>query len=165
MILAIDPGSTGCLVLMMEGGGYVDHIHMPTIKVGTKTRVNGAAIAGWLRETGGIHHAYIEQVQAMPGQGVSSMFTFGHAAGLVEGVVTGAGIPLTLVTPQTWKKHAGLIGSDKDAARSRAVQLYPGIRALDAKGKGQALADALLIGRYGLSLAGSGSITEQEDEK
>ena len=156
MILAIDPGSTGCLALLSEQGGYLEHLHMPTIKVGSKTRVNGAAIKGWLDDECRtkercITHAFIEQVQAMPGQGVSSMFTFGHAAGLVEGVITGAGIPLTLVTPQAWKKHAGLIGSDKDAARSRAVQLFPGVRDLDKKAKGQALADAMLIGLYGIA--------------
>lgn len=158
MILAIDPGSSGCLALMSIDGRYIGHLHMPTIKVGSKTRVNGAAVMGWLSPRlyeFQISHAYLEQVQAMPGQGVSSMFTFGHAAGLVEGVITGAGIPLTLVTPQAWKKHAGLIGSDKDAARSRAVQLFPGIRDLDLKAKGQALADALLIGRYGLSKGGA----------
>ena len=154
MILAIDPGSTGCLVILGPDGSYASHLHMPTIKVGKKNRVNGAAIIGWLSPLAfNIEHAYLEKVQAMPGQGVSSMFTFGHAAGLVEGVVTGAGIPLTLVTPQAWKKHAGLIGTEKDAARSRAVQLYPGIRDLDFKGKGQALADALLIGRYGLQIS------------
>lgn len=62
----------------------------------------------------------------------------------------GAGIPLTLVTPQAWKRGAGLIGKDKDAARSRAVQLYPGLRVLDFKGKGGAVADAILIGLHGL---------------
>src|SRR5690606_14340133 len=91
------------------------------------------------------------QVGAMPGQGVSSMFTFGHAAGVVEGLIQGLGIPYTLVTPQAWKRRAGLIGSDKDAARSRAIQLYPGVRVLDLKEKGQAVADAMLIARYGLN--------------
>ena len=161
-IAAIDPGSTGALVVMTDDGSYIDHLIMPTIKIGTKSRVNGAAVAAWLREHGPIH-AYLEKVGAMPGggqrtMGASSAFTFGHAAGLVEGIITGAGIPLTLVSPQSWKKHAGLIGSDKDAARSRAVQLFPGLRVLDLKAKGQAVADALLIGRFGLSLACSGSI-------
>lgn len=164
MIIGIDPGCSGALALLFDDGEIVDTLLMPTIKVGTKSRVNGAAIAAWLRdakERSGVRgiHAYLEQVGAMPGQGVSSMFTFGHAAGLVEGVVTGAGIPLTLVTPQAWKKKAGLIGQDKDAARSRAIQLYPGCRLLDLKGKGQALADAILIARHGIWLAGSGSVS------
>ncbi|KTH39046.1 crossover junction endodeoxyribonuclease RuvC [Enterobacter hormaechei] len=148
-VLGIDPGCSGALVLVTEQGDYIDHLAMPTIKVGTKSRVNGAAVAAWVRQYG-ITHAYLEQVGAMPGQGTASMFTFGHAAGVAEGILQGLNIPYTLVTPQAWKKSAGLIGSDKDAARSRAIQLYPELRALDAKAKGQAIADALLIARFGI---------------
>lgn len=160
IVIGIDPGCSGALVALHSDGSYLAHLDMPTIKVGTKSRVNGAAVSAFLHGLLAEHaldglHCYLEQVGAMPGQGVSSMFTFGHAAGLVEGVVTGAGIPLDLVTPQAWKKSAGLIGKDKDAARSRAVQLYPGLRVLDLKGKGQAVADALLIARYGAGLSGS----------
>ncbi|MGX4910989.1 crossover junction endodeoxyribonuclease RuvC [Enterobacter chengduensis] len=150
-ILGIDPGCSGALVLVTEQGGYIDHLPMPTIKVGTKSRVNGAAVAAWVRQYG-ITHAYLEQVGAMPGQGTASMFTFGHAAGVAEGILQGLNIPYTLVTPQSWKKSAGIIGSDKDAARSRAIQLYPELRALDAKAKGQAIADALLIARFGIGV-------------
>ncbi|HFT7639836.1 crossover junction endodeoxyribonuclease RuvC [Citrobacter freundii] len=150
-VLGIDPGCSGALVLVTEQGGYIDHLPMPTIKVGTKSRVNGAAVAAWIRQYG-ISHAYLEQVGAMPGQGTASMFTFGHAAGVAEGILQGLNIPYTLVTPQSWKKSAGLIGSDKDAARSRAIQLYPELRALDAKAKGQAIADALLIARHGIGI-------------
>jgi len=150
-VLGIDPGCSGALVLVTEQGVYIDHLAMPTIKVGTKSRVNGAAVAAWVRQYG-ITHAYLEQVGAMPGQGTASMFTFGHAAGVAEGILQGLNIPYTLVTPQAWKKSAGLIGSDKDAARSRAIQLYPELRALDAKAKGQAIADALLIARFGIGV-------------
>ena len=150
-VLGIDPGCSGALVLVTEQGGYIDHLAMPTIKVGTKSRVNGAAVAAWRRQYG-ITHAYLEQVGAMPGQGTASMFTFGHATGVAEGILQGLNIPYTLVTPQAWKKSAGLIGSDKDAARSRAIQLYPELRALDAKAKGQAIADALLIARFGIGV-------------
>ena len=148
MYLGIDPGCSGAVVLIGAGGEYVDHMAMPTIKVGTKSRVNGAALAAWIRQHG-VSHAWLEQVGAMPGQGTASMFTFGHAAGVAEGILQGLNIPYTLVTPQAWKKSAGLIGSDKDAARSRAIQLYPELRALDAKAKGQAISDALLIARHG----------------
>lgn len=150
-VLGIDPGCSGALVLITSSGGYVAHLAMPTIKVGTKSRVNGAAIAAWLRDYD-ISHAFLEQVGAMPGQGTASMFTFGHAAGVAEGILQGLNIPYTLVTPQAWKKSVGLIGSDKDAARSRAIQLYPALRALDAKAKGQAIADALLIARHGIGI-------------
>ncbi|EBE7962654.1 crossover junction endodeoxyribonuclease RuvC [Salmonella enterica] len=151
VVLGIDPGCSGALVLVTGQGGYIDHLAMPTIKVGTKSRVNGAAVAAWIRQYG-VNHAYLEQVGAMPGQGTASMFTFGHAAGVAEGILQGLNIPYTLVTPQAWKKSAGLIGSEKDAARSRAIQLYPGLRALDAKAKGQAIADALLIARHGVGI-------------
>ncbi|MNZ47731.1 hypothetical protein D3C78_654560 [compost metagenome] len=158
MIIGIDPGVTGSLVLLNDDGSYVDHLLMPVVKKGKSSRVNGAAVAGWLAGKG-VTHAYLESVQSMPKQGVASVFTFGHAAGLIEGVMTGALIPITLVLPTAWKKSAGLIGTDKDAARSRAVQLYPHIRELDLKGKGQALADSILIARHGLSLASSGSVS------
>lgn len=169
MIIGVDPGGTGALVALQNDGSIIETLPMPTIKIGTKTRINGAAIAAWLadviQESKSLCHAYLEQVNAMPSgppgrkraMGVGSAFTFGHAAGLVEGVLTGAGIPITLVTPQAWKKSAGLIGSDKDAARSRAIQLYPTCRILDLKGKGQAVADALLIARFGISRDFGGS--------
>jgi crossover junction endodeoxyribonuclease RuvC len=151
IIIGIDPGCTGSIVLLAQDGGYIAGHPMPVVKNGKSSRVNGAAVSAILRGHD-IKHVFIESVHAMPKQGVSSVFTFGHAAGLVEGVVTGLGHALTLVTPQAWKKSAGLIGTDKDAARSRAIQLYPGLRTLDLKGKGQALADAILIARHGIGL-------------
>ncbi|MGE6468892.1 hypothetical protein [Serratia proteamaculans] len=151
VIIGIDPGCSGAIVVLDDCGVYQDSICMPTVKVGIKSRVNGAAIASFLRSFDLTEsQAFLEQVGAMPGQGVSSMFTFGHAAGVVEGILQGLFIPYSLVTPQAWKKTAGLIGSDKDAARSRAIQLYPSLRILDQKAKGQAVADALLIARHGI---------------
>lgn len=148
MIIGIDPGCSGAIVITTDGGGYVNHLEMPTVKNGKSSRVNGAAVAAFLKQWP-TAHVFIEKVGAMPKQGVTSMFTFGHACGTVEGIVAGIGMPCTFVTPQAWKKSAGLIGSDKDAARSRAIQLYPGLRILDQIGKGQAVADALLIARHG----------------
>lgn len=157
IIIGIDPGCSGAIVMLTVDGKYLAHIDMPTSVIGSKNRVNAAAIRGFIKgvlESLPFHHstmchAFIEQVGAMPKQGVSSMFTFGDPCGAVRGVIAGMGIPITFITPQAWKKSAGLIGSDKDAARSRAIQLYPELRALDAKSKGQALADALLIARHG----------------
>lgn len=150
MIVAIDPGLSGCIAVLASNGDLQAFMHMPVIKVGSSNRVNGAAVQAFLAEHK-LRHCYVEKVASMPKQGVASTFNFGHAAGLVEGVIAGAGIPLTLVTPQRWKKHAGLMGKDKDASRARCVQLYPSCREFDLKTKGQALADAVLIGRYGLS--------------
>jgi len=158
MIVGIDPGLSGCIVLLSPNNTYIGHLHMPTMKLGSKNRVNGAAVAAFLREQP-LQHAYLEQVGAMPGggerkMGAASAFSFGHGAGVVEGLLQGLGIPYTLVPPPTWKKRAALQGQDKDAARCRAIQLYPGVRDLDLKGKGQALADAMLIARFGAEVGG-----------
>lgn len=153
MRIGIDPGSVGALVLL-DGGEPLEWLHMPVMAVGKGTRVNAPALSAWLTDrmlqSGFRLHAYMEQVGAMPGQGVTSMFAFGHAVGTVTGVLGALGIPCTYVTPQTWKKRAGLIkGAEKDAARSRAIQLWPKWRDLDTKAKGQALADAALIAKFG----------------
>ena len=151
-IIGIDPGATGAIVLL-ENGQPVEWMAMPVMKVGTATRVNGSCLAELLYtyspSFSPVDHVYVEQVHAMPGQGVSSMFNFGHSCGTVMGVLAASAIPHTLVTPQAWKKAAGLIGQDKDAARSRAIQLWPKWRELDKKGKGQALADAALLAIFG----------------
>lgn len=148
--IGIDPGCSGAIVILDAQGTPIEWGPMPVLKVGSNTRVNAAALASMLADYDA-GHAFVEQVGAMPGQGVTSMFSFGHAAGVVMGVLGALAITTTLVTPQTWKKRAGLIGTDKDAARSRAIQLWPHWRDLDKKGKGQALADAALIARHGAS--------------
>lgn len=145
--IGIDPGGSGAIVVL-EGGNPVAWLHMPLIKVGTNTRVNGAAIAFFLSPFKKAP-VFLELVHIMPKQGASSAFTFGHSAGVVQGLVQGLGHPLTMVTPQKWKKAAGLIGTEKDRARSTAILLWPEWRELDAKVKGGALADAALIGRFG----------------
>ena len=134
--------------MVLEGGDPVSWINMPLIKVGTNTRVNGAQLASFLAPYKGAP-VFLELVHIMPKQGASSAFTFGHSAGVVQGLVQGLGHPLTMVTPQKWKKAAGLIGTEKDRARSTAILLWPHWRELDAKVKGGALADAALIGRFG----------------
>ncbi len=149
--IGIDPGATGAIVIMDDQFRLVEWAPMPVMKVGSATRVNGAEVTSILLGYDFVHcSAYLEQVGARPGQGVSSMFNFGHSAGTVAGVLAAMNIPVTLVTPQVWKKRAGIAaGSDKDAARSRAIQLWPAWRDLALKGKGQALADAALIARFG----------------
>lgn len=146
-IIGIDPGISGAIVLL-EANEPIEWAAMPAMTVGKANRVNASALADFLAACKP-DHVYVEQVGAMPGQGVSSMFNFGHSCGTVMGVLGAVGIPHTMVTPQFWKKAAGLIGTDKDAARARAIQLWPKWRELDKKGAGQALADAALIARYG----------------
>jgi len=150
--IGIDPGISGAIVVLREEGHRrflpVAFLRMPAVKVGKSSRVDCPAVARFLSPYG-ICPAYIENVHAMPGQGSVSMFTFGHAAGAVAGVVGALMLPLTLVTPQGWKKRADLIGTDKDASRSRAIQLWPDWAVLSKKGAGQAFADAALIAAFG----------------
>ena len=148
LIIGIDPGASGAIV-MLEDDQPIEWMAMPTMKVGAATRVNAAELSYFLDQGRHVDHVYIEAVHAMPKQGVTSMFNFGHSCGVIMGVLGVYDYPHTLVTPQKWKKAAGLIGTDKDAARARAIQLWPTWRDLDKKGKGQALADAALIARYG----------------
>lgn len=146
-LVGIDPGASGALVLL-EHGDPIEWTLMPTVRINTTTRVNASAVSKWLEDSGA-EHVYIEQVGAMPGQGVSSMFNFGHSVGTIMGVVGALMIPHTLVAPQSWKSNAGLLGTVKDASRARALQIWPTWRDLDKKSAGQALADAALIGMYG----------------
>ena len=147
IVIGIDPGIGGAIVVLQDGDP-VEWTRMPTVQEGKAKRVDCAEVAKFLQYFDeGV--AYIERVHAMPGQGVSSMFSFGHAVGSIMGVVATLGIPMTTVTPQAWKRSAGLIGADKDAARSRARQIWPMWDALGKKGEGQALADAALIARFG----------------
>ena len=146
-VIGIDPGVSGAVVLL-ENNVPIEWMVMPTVKQGSTTRVNASALAEFLIENP-CEHALVEMVGAMPKQGVTSMFNFGHSCGVLNGVLSALLIPHTMVTPQTWKKRAGLIGTDKDAARSRGLQLWPMWLDLNQTGKGQALADAALIARYG----------------
>ena len=101
--IGIDPGSSGALVVL-EDAKPVAWLNMPLIKIGTNTRVNAAHIADFLAPHKGAP-VFIELVHIMPKQGAGSAFTFGHAAGVVQGLVQGAGHPLTMVTPQKWKNY------------------------------------------------------------
>jgi len=145
-IIGIDPGASGAIVLL-EHNEPIEWAEMPVMKVGSTTRVNASALADFIASCEP-SHVFVESVHSMPKQGVASSFNFGHSTGTVMGVLGALEIPHTLVTPQAWKKAAGLIGTEKDAARTRAIQLWPQWRELDKKGSGQALADAALIARF-----------------
>jgi crossover junction endodeoxyribonuclease RuvC len=151
IICGIDPGASGAVVVYSTEHDEFCYTLMPTMEVGKATRVNGSAVAGFLKQFQ-ITAVFLEKVGSMPKQGVTSVFNFGHSTGVVDGVCSALGLPITLVTPQAWKKHAGLIGTEKDASRSRCVQLYPSVVDLHKKGKGQAIADALLIAKYGAAM-------------
>jgi crossover junction endodeoxyribonuclease RuvC len=150
-LIGIDPGASGAIVVL-ENGEPIEWMLMPTMKVGSTTKVNAAALSYFIMcntEHNDGTVTRVEHVHAMPKQGVSSSFNFGHSCGVIEGVLGAREISIELVTPQKWKKAAGLIGTEKDAARVKAIQLWPSWRELDKKGAGQAYADAALIARYG----------------
>ena len=149
--IGIDPGLSGAIVVL-ENDLPTEWYRMPTMKTGSANRVNASALASIIRRT--IYddeetRAYVELVSSMPGQGVASMFSFGHSAGVIQGVLGAYRLPVKMVTPQSWKKRAGLIGKDKEASRTLAIQMWPEWRDLDKKGVGQAYADAAFIALYG----------------
>lgn len=149
--IGIDPGLSGAIVFL-QGNSPVEWHRMPTMKTGSANRVNASALAAIIRPYLYLDkpvHAYVELVSSMPGQGVASMFSFGHSAGVLQGVLGAFEIPVTMVTPGNWKKRAGLVGQDKDASRTLAIQMWPSWRELDKKGTGQAYADAAFIALYG----------------
>lgn len=158
-ILGVDIGLTGGLALL-DGETFIVE-PMPVMRKEGKTfvkmQVNAAAFSQFLREWNkqpvppsmkwGVQRAYVERVATMPKQGVAGQGSLMHSFGVIEGVLAALGIPMVLVSSQEWKKYHGLLGSDKDAARTLAQRLYP---TLDlSKKKDIGLADALLIARYG----------------
>ncbi len=151
--IGIDPGATGALAVLADG--KVDTvIDMPVSarKAGGQ-QINAAELGALLRGVGVKHHGadllmVLEQVSAMPGQGVSSMFRFGESVGVIRGALGALRLPLLCVSPQVWKRHHGLIGADKDVARTRAIELFPEVSGLLARKKDIGRADALLIAAW-----------------
>ena len=153
-IIGIDPGLTGAVAILPDGLFF----DTPTasVKKGSSKKVYLVAeMASFIRSFGDSSdphsHVYIEDVHAMPGQGVSSTFNFGRGFGLWEGIVAALGIPYTLITPQRWQKVmlTGLPGKDKGASRVRAGQLFPQLAGQLNRVKDHGRADALLIAEYG----------------
>jgi crossover junction endodeoxyribonuclease RuvC len=152
LTFGIDPGLSGAVAVLADGE-FRDVFDMPTVGRGAKGRqtVNAVSLAAALREhvsaePGASVLAVLEEVSAMPGQGVTSMFRFGQSVGAVEGVLAALRMPLVRVRPQEWKKHAGLSGTAKDVARGLAIDLYPAAPLYRVRDGGRA--DALLLARW-----------------
>ena len=150
--IGIDPGQTGAIAVM-EKGLVVQVVDMPVMARthGKGQQVDASSLASELFGigTGTISEVVMEQVGAMPGQGSTSMFNFGEGVGIVKGVLGALQIPVRMVTPQKWKKSAGLSGKDKDAARSLAIQLHPEAAEYLRRKKDVGRADAICIARFG----------------
>ena len=154
LIIGIDPGISGS-ICFFEDGKIIDVIEMPTMTEGKKNKrqVNGAQIyneisnriAGTDKEE---IRVVIEQVSAMPGQGVTSMFNFGQSFGILKGMCSAMQLPMYFVRPAKWKKYYNLINSQKDASRTRAIEIFPYFSSQLSKKKDSNKADAILIASF-----------------
>jgi len=143
--IGVDPGITGAIAILSGDAAEVHDMPVALVKKG-KNEVMAAELSRILDIPGEVV-LWLEQVHAMPGQGVASSFGFGRSLGVVEGVAAALQIPVHFVTPQKWKKHFKLQRSDKDVSRTIASQLYPQAELHRKRDIGRA--DALLIARYG----------------
>jgi len=154
LIISIDPGISGS-ICFFEDGKIIDVIDMPTMIDGKKNKkqVNGAQIYNEISERISTRkkeniRVVIEQVSAMPGQGVTSMFNFGQSFGILKGICSAMQLPLYFVRPAKWKKHFNLINSQKDASRTRAIEIFPYFSSQLSKKKDSNKADAILIASF-----------------
>jgi len=154
LIIGIDPGISGS-ICFFENGKIIDVVEMPTMIDGKKNKrqVNGAQIFNEIsKRINKIEkvnlRVVIEQVSAMPGQGVTSMFNFGQSFGILKGVCSTMQLPMYFVRPAKWKKYFGLINSEKDASRTRAIEMFPYFSSHLSKKKDSNKADAILIASF-----------------
>ena len=154
LIIGIDPGISGS-ICFLEDGIIKDVLEMPTMTDGKKNKkqVNGSQIYNEISfriqkyEKKNIK-VVIEQVSAMPGQGVTSMFNFGQSYGILKGICSAMQLPMFFVRPAKWKKYFNLINSQKDASRTRAIEIFPYFSTQLSKKKDSNKADAILIASF-----------------
>ena len=154
LIIGIDPGISGS-ICFFEDGKILDVLEMPTMTDGKKNKkqVNGAQIYNEIStKIRGIEkqnlRVIIEQVSAMPGQGVTSMFNFGQSFGILKGICSAMQLPMYFVRPAKWKKYFNLINSEKDASRTRAIEIFPYFSSQLSRKKDSNKADAILIASF-----------------
>lgn len=143
-MLGVDIGITGALALLGDGQATV--YDMPTLGERGRRAYDVAAIARLLGELGP-EVAVLEDVHAMPGQGVASTFTLGYGAGLLLGLLRGMGTPVELVSPRAWKRDLGL-GKDKRQSLELARQLFPHLADRLQRGRDHNRAEALLLAHW-----------------
>ena len=154
LIIGIDPGISGSICFFQDGK-IIDVVEMPTMTEGKKNKkqVNGSQIFNEISEK--IKSldkeeikVVIEQVSAMPGQGVTSMFNFGQSFGILKGICSAMQLPMYFVRPAKWKKYFNLINSEKDASRTRAIEIFPYFSSQLSRKKDSNKADAILIASF-----------------
>jgi|TARA_Y200000002_G_scaffold133708_1_gene110198 crossover junction endodeoxyribonuclease RuvC len=154
LIIGIDPGISGSICFLQDGK-ILDVIEMPTMTEGKKNKkqVNGSQIYNEIcKIINNIEkqdiRVVIEKVSAMPGQGVTSMFNFGQSFGILKGITSAMQLPVYFVRPAKWKKYFNLINSEKDASRTRAIEIFPYFSSQLSKKKDSNKADAILIASF-----------------
>ena len=153
LIIGIDPGISGSICFFKDGR-ILEVIEMPVMTEGKKNKkqVNGAQIYNEflkrINKKDDEIRVVIEQVSAMPGQGVTSMFNFGQSYGILKGICSAMQLPMFFVRPAKWKKYFNLINSQKDASRTRAIEIFPYFSTQLSKKKDSNKADAILIASF-----------------
>ena len=154
LIIGIDPGITGA-ICFFEDGIIKDVIDMPTMASGNKNKkqINGSQIFNEISIRTKNYksenvNVVVEQVSAMPGQGVTSMFNFGQSYGILKGICSAMQLPMYFVRPAKWKKYFNLINSEKDASRTRAIEIFPYYSSHLSKKKDSNKADAILLASF-----------------
>ena len=154
LIIGIDPGISGS-ICFLDNGKILDVIEMPIMTDGKKNKkqVNGSQVYNEITkrikqfEKNQIR-VVIEHVSAMPGQGVTSMFNFGQSFGILKGICTAMQLPMYFVRPTKWKKYFNLLNSEKDASRTRAIEIFPYFSSQLSRKKDSHKADAILIASF-----------------
>ena len=151
-IIGIDPGLSGAIAIL-EDKKVFSISDMPVMAEGKKNKrqLNSAQLVNIIRENTNPKEdiaVVVEQVNAMPGQGVTSMFNFGQTFGAIKGICAALRLPIFFVRPSKWKKHFNLINSSKDSSRTKVIEMYPSLSSQLAKKKDVNKSDAILIARY-----------------
>ncbi len=148
-ILASDPGSANAALATYDGTELFA-ADVPALKSkGRGHELDLVALADMVEVTfGGFDHAFIEQVQSMPGEGRGTGFKFGYGCGAIRGIVVAQRRPVTMVTPAVWKPPMGL-NSDKEHSRKRVIELFPMQHELFKLKKDNNKAEAALLAVYG----------------
>ena len=150
-IIGIDPGLSGGIAVL-DDLKIFDLFDMPIMPEGKKNKnqLNSAMLVNIIKNHIVIGQTFVivEQVSAMPGQGVTSMFNFGQTFGSIKGICAALNLPIFYVRPNKWKKHFELINSSKDASRTKVIEMYPTLSNDLAKKKDVNKSDAILIARY-----------------
>jgi len=154
LIIGIDPGISGS-ICFLDNGKILDVIEMPIMTDGKKNKkqVNGSQVYNEISkrikqfEKNQIR-VVIEHVSSMPGQGVTSMFNFGQSFGILKGICTAMQLPMYFVRPAKWKKYFNLLNSEKDASRTRAIEIFPYFSSQLSRKKDSNKADAILIASF-----------------